>query len=173
MKKTVAGMKIEISDDKRTIRISEENGAWWHSFPASKASNLIKAIEEVSAGASSHAQEAKSLFQYWLSRMRKGPTCKFTQERRRAVIARLRDGYTPDQIRAAIDGCSLSPWNMGQNDSGKLFNDLELICRNGSKLESFIAQCNRPRTVRSVTVQEQINDRSWAAPECHQKGALD
>ena len=173
MKKTALGMKVELSDDKRTIRISDENGGWWHHFQASKASQLIKAIEEVSAGASSHAQEAKSLFQYWLSRMHKGPTCKFTPERRRAVTARLRDGYTPEQIRTAIDGCASSAWNMGQNDSGKLFNDLELICRSGSKLEGFIAQCNRPRTVKSVTVQEQINDRSWAAPEYHQKGALD
>lgn len=74
------------------------------------------------------------LFDYW--REQTGHTAaKPTRDRLAKVRARLAEDYTPEQIRAAIDGAAAQPFI---NNDGKVFDDLELICRTGSKLESFI-----------------------------------
>lgn len=78
----------------------------------------------------------RDLFAYWQDRCRH-PNAKMTRERTAKVGARLREGYTPEQIRDAIDGAQRGAF---VNDDGKRFDDLELICRSGSKLESFIAR---------------------------------
>lgn len=76
------------------------------------------------------------LFAYWQTRFNK-PRAKFGSDRRRLVRARLREGYTPDDIRRAIDGCKASGFHNGENEGGGEYNDLTLICRNSSKLERF------------------------------------
>jgi hypothetical protein len=43
-----------------------------------------------------------------------------------------------DTCKAAIVGCSLSPWHSGQNPSNKKYNDLSLIFRNAEKVEYFL-----------------------------------
>lgn len=88
--------------------------------------------------ADSTAGLVEAIFSYWQERL-DHPNTKLTPERRRRVEARLRDKYTVEQIKQGIDGCASSPFNRGENDRGRPFDDLELICRNGSKLESFIA----------------------------------
>jgi uncharacterized protein YdaU (DUF1376 family) len=79
------------------------------------------------------------IFKYWCETMRKNPaTAKLTPKREKAIKARLKEGYTTDQIKTAIHNCSLDPFSMGQNNRQKPFNDIELICRTGEKLESFL-----------------------------------
>lgn len=79
------------------------------------------------------------IYNHWLETMHKPPaSTKLTPKRKKAVTARLKDGYTVDQIKQAIDGCARDPFHMGDNTSSKRYNDLELICRSGEKLESFL-----------------------------------
>lgn len=78
----------------------------------------------------------RELFTYWQQQCNH-PTAKLSPERRRKLEARLKDGYSMIQIRAAIDGAARSPFI---NDAGKRFDDIELVCRTGSKLEDFIAR---------------------------------
>jgi hypothetical protein len=68
-------------------------------------------------------------------------TAKFSADRRAKLRARRREGYTDEQIRQAIDGAARAAH---VNDAGRRFDDLELICRTGSKLESFIARASGP-----------------------------
>lgn len=79
------------------------------------------------------AAAVRNLFAYWQERCGH-EQAKFTRDRRSKVEARMREGYTVDEIRQAIDGASAAPFI---NPEGKKFDDLELICRNGSKLEDF------------------------------------
>lgn len=81
---------------------------------------------------------ARELFGYWQERCGH-QKAKATPERLRAIRARLRDGYTPDQIRRAVDGAAVGAY---VDDRGKRHDDLTLICRNGSKLEDFIARAS-------------------------------
>lgn len=76
---------------------------------------------------------AMELFRYW-QRECGHTTAKPTSERLTKLMARLRDGYSAAEIRKAIDGAKHGAY---END-GKRYDDLELICRNGSKLEDFI-----------------------------------
>lgn len=72
------------------------------------------------------------------------------------IVGRLRDGYTVEQLRAAIVGCSKSPFHNGQNTDGKVYDDLELIMRPG-KIDKFIAEANRarPASAPPVPAEEQ------------------
>lgn len=75
------------------------------------------------------------LFTYWQRACAHG-AAKLTPERARALMARLKDGYTEAEIRKAIDGAAAAAYV--NEESGQRYDDLTLICRNGSKLESFM-----------------------------------
>lgn len=74
----------------------------------------------------------QALFAYW-KRTSGHETARLTPERVRVLRARLRQGYKPQDIQLAIDGCVASDFHA---EGG--YDDLTLICRNGSKLEQFI-----------------------------------
>jgi hypothetical protein len=78
------------------------------------------------------------LFAFWKETMFKSGATKLDSKRSTAIKNRLQDGYTIDQIKKAIINCSLTPHNMGKNNQGQKYNDIELICRNVSNLERFI-----------------------------------
>lgn len=89
---------------------------------------------------SSQSADMISIFEYWVKVMSKDASRTiFNEKRKRAVKSRLGEGYTLEDICTAIDGCSRTPHNMGDNKDGKVWDDLELICRNGSNVERFIA----------------------------------
>lgn len=99
------------------------------------------------------------IFSYWCEAMNKSPsTSKLTPKRDKAVKARLKEGYTVEQIKLAIDGCANDKFSMGQNDRGKPFNDLELICRDGVKLESFWHIEKSPVSGLSKAAQQTYNN---------------
>lgn len=86
-----------------------------------------------------HKAAARRIFEYW-ARRTGHDRARFTPERARKVLARLRDGYSERDILRAIDGCASSPWHNGSADhsDGTRYDDLELICRTGAKLERFM-----------------------------------
>jgi hypothetical protein len=98
-----------------------------------------KKKEEIPLGAKSAplTVEVSQVFEHWKSTLQH-TRAKLTPERSKAIRARLRDGYSVEEIKDAIDGCANSPFHQGKNDQHKVHNDLTLICRNGSKLENFI-----------------------------------
>ena len=104
---------------------------------------------------------ARRLFAYWQEQCGRS-TAKFTLDRRRKVEARLREGYTEQQIRQAIDGAARAAF---VNDAGKRFDDLELICRSGSKVEDFISRAglagSGPRS--SMDIALDLRNRGGAA----------
>jgi len=101
------------------------------------------------------------IFRYWCDVMKKNiSSTKLTAKRDKAIKNRLKDGYTFDQIKAAIDGCRNDPFSMGQNDRQKPFNDIELICRTGEKLESFLDEKVKQKSIGRDGVD--LDDRTWA-----------
>ena len=93
-------------------------------------------VQEPASGEQARAVEV--VFGWWQQRCEQ-PKAKLTPGRRRVVLARLREGYTVEQVKQAISACSASPWHMGVNDRKVVYNDLTLICRSGEKLEAFLA----------------------------------
>lgn len=81
---------------------------------------------------------AVDLFGYW-QRTSGHHRAKMTEERIRAIRSRLRDGYSPADIRKAIEGAKESPFHQGENERGQRYDDITLICRNGTTLERFMS----------------------------------
>jgi hypothetical protein len=77
------------------------------------------------------------VFGHWVEVTGRNGRTKLTTMRRKAVAARLKEGYTVDDLRQAIDGCARSPFHQGQNDRQTKYDDLVLICRDGERVEQF------------------------------------
>lgn len=77
------------------------------------------------------------VFSYWQVK-RNHPQAKLDAKRLKAIKGRLADGYTVGELCEAIDGCCLSPHHMGQNDTRTIYDDIELICRDGPRVDKFI-----------------------------------
>lgn len=102
---------------------------------------------------SSGDDRVTEIFDYWIKIMEKSEgSTKLTPKRKKAITARLKDGYSIAQIKSSIDGCKADPFSMGANDRQKPFNDIELICRTGEKLESFfkVVTIPTPRPYQDV-----------------------
>jgi hypothetical protein len=88
-------------------------------------------------------QNVFEVFDYWINTMQKPVNqTQLTPKRKKVITDRLKNGYSVDAIKAAIYNCSNDAFSMGDNDRCKPFNDIELICRTGEKLESFIERSN-------------------------------
>jgi phage replication O-like protein O len=94
----------------------------------------------------------QEVFVYWQEKMNH-PQAKLTKDRQAKIGAMLREGYTVDQIKAAIDGCKASPHHMGENKTSTIYDSLKLICRSCDDLERFIAIGKRAK--------EKANERQY------------
>lgn len=113
------------------------------------------------------------LFAYWQARC-DHKAAKLTPERARAIMSRLRDGYSEGELRKAIDGAAVAAYV--NEDNGHRFDDLTLICRNGSKLESFINRGVKAtgdvvvEVTDSSPVDEQISNLRRQMADLHKDG---
>jgi uncharacterized protein YdaU (DUF1376 family) len=89
---------------------------------------------EVERVRTAHVQ---AVFSHWCRVLDHG-TAKLSPKRSRLIRARLKEGYTVEQLSAAIDGCRASPFHMGQNETGTRYDDLALICRDAEHVEQFV-----------------------------------
>ena len=101
------------------------------------------------------------LFDYWRNTCNH-PQSRPTRDRLAKIQARLREGYTPTQIRTAIDGAKRHPF---VNDAGKVYDEIDLICRNGAKVEDFIERARRPLVASNGNVHEirprTVSEQRW------------
>jgi len=62
-------------------------------------------------------------------------------DKERALIrARLKDGFSVEDLQAAIDGCHNSPFHGGENTDGRKYQSLALIMRDASHVTQFMEQ---------------------------------
>jgi hypothetical protein len=97
-----------------------------------------------------HAKEIKAVFAHYRKyhpRAHPKPTSKSKEWVK--IKARLIEGYKVEDLCLAIDGCHQSPFHQGENDRGKHYDSLELIVRDGSKVNNFIEITERPDPVIS------------------------
>lgn len=82
------------------------------------------------------------------------------------IAARLAEGFSVDDLRAAIDGCHRSPFHCGQNDQQATHQSLELIVRDGSHVNKFInvplkaPAVLSPKTQRSLKAAQQFMEET-------------
>jgi hypothetical protein len=90
------------------------------------------------------------IYTFWKATMDL-PRAKLTPERAKKIRERLKQGYSVEDIEKAIMGCHDSPFHRGDNERKTVYDDLTLICRNGSFLEKF------QKLRRSLTAEEKAN----------------
>lgn len=87
------------------------------------------------------SQDVQDVFSHW-QRVMNHPQARLDEKRAKAIGRRLADGYTVADLRQAVDGCRLTPHNMGQNEQRTVYDDIELICRDGPHVDRFIKAAN-------------------------------
>lgn len=108
--------------------------------------------------------DVEVVFEAWKTTMGH-PKAQLDAKRERAVKARLKDGYSVDDLKQAIKGCSLTPHNMGQNERGERYDGLELICRDTEHVDRFMANATSPPFPKARPVNpDLIVGRSTAPP---------
>lgn len=81
--------------------------------------------------------EVLEVFQHWTTTMGH-PKAKLDDKRKRAIRNALKLGYSAENLKAAIDGCKLSPFHQGQNDRSEVYDELTLVLRDAGHIDKFI-----------------------------------
>jgi len=146
----------------KTLPDGSKNATAYKEEPANEpAKRTSKEEKDMSNGHSTTPSGfVLEVFTYW-QRVLNHPQAKLTVERRKKIEARLKEKYSIEQIKSAIDGCRASPFHMGQgsDSDGTVYDDIELICRSGSKLEMFIAKVNNNGTQTNKTVPARTTEQ--------------
>lgn len=67
---------------------------------------------------------------------------------------RLAEGWTADELVAAVKGYGISRWHFGENDRGRRFVDLELWIRDAKHVEAGMGMASRAAGVTGVTMSQ-------------------
>lgn len=107
---------------------------------------------------SAEATPVLEVFDYWKLVM-DHPRTVLDKAKLKAIKGRLADGYTVGDLCKAIDGCKYDPFSQGANDRQTVYDNIGLICRDGPKVDHFIAIAERgPPTGRPANVQQTIDN---------------
>lgn len=98
---------------------------------------------------SARRESVVQVFEFWKTIFGKNAATKLNAVRERKIKQRLDDGYTVEQIKTAIVNCSKSEFHVQGGHT-----DIELICRDGIKLDRFIEM---------TIAQQQTQTDPWAA----------
>lgn len=80
---------------------------------------------------------ARQVFAHWQITL-KHPKAVFTAEREK-IINKWLKSYSVEELKLAVEGCTKSPFHMGDNDRHQRYDDLEVILKNSKNIEKFIA----------------------------------
>ena len=87
-------------------------------------------------------EQMNEVFVYWQNAM--GHLNAKLDSKRCQKILKALETYDLAQLKQAIDGCSKTPYNMGDNDRNQRYDDIELILRDAPHTERFIKNALTP-----------------------------
>lgn len=82
----------------------------------------------------SERKPIREVFEHWVASHGKRIGTKLDQKRKAKIRARLREGFTVEQLKQAIDGCKLSEFHMANPN----YSSLETILRDAGTTESHV-----------------------------------
>lgn len=85
----------------------------------------------------------EEIFNYWKEKTGK-KKAQLGGALKSKILGRIKDGYSVEDIKQAIDGNSGSAWHQGQNDKNIKYNGLDLICRDSTKIDYFMGMAQKP-----------------------------
>lgn len=128
--------------------------------PEKQPTNIPPAPNGASSPKGDHSEGVLRIFDHW--RQKLSPKAKLSPKRKRLILARLGDGYSPEDLCRAIDGCAVSPFHNGENPTGTKYHELTLILRDAEHVDAFMEKAPvivapRPKTsweVLGITEEE-------------------
>lgn len=135
--------QLEFQQRKRAEQAKENNGNITAHNGNSTLSSSLSSQDNLDTRRKKEKKEVEEIFAFWQERLGHGRTI-LTRERSRYISNRLAEGYTVDDMKQAIEGCKVSPFHNGKNDSGAIYHGIDLIFRSGSKVEQFISYAPPP-----------------------------
>ncbi|MBF6731338.1 DUF1376 domain-containing protein [Acinetobacter baumannii] len=144
-----SALKGEVREHKgNNINICPPNG---EPVPAEKPKENFK-------------NEIQEVFEFWKVTFNKNNRTVLDNQRKSKIQARLKEGYTVEDIKTAIVGCSKSQFHIEGNHT-----DLTLICRDATKLDHFLAMsnpaqviaCPQIEDVQTIPAQYKVIEGDW------------
>lgn len=77
------------------------------------------------------------IFKHWQEVMNH-PRSVLSDKAEKLIKARMKEGFTLENIIDAINGCAKSPHNMGENERNTRYDGLDLILRDGENTNRFM-----------------------------------
>jgi len=98
------------------------------------------AVPSPSSSSSSSIKDMSSdVFNHWKTVLNH-PKAILDAKVHKLIADRVAEGFSPEDLKSAIDGCKASAWHMGENDRRKKFDGLGLIFRDAEHVEKFISE---------------------------------
>lgn len=105
------------------------------------------------------------VFDFWREQLSNARS-RLDDKRRKAILARFRDGYTVEDLQLAVMGCKASEFHNGANDRGRRYVSIELICRDADHVDSFIEIAEKAAGVEMARIARgQAKPEAPAEPE--------
>ena len=105
--------------------------------PVSVSVSVSESVSVANDLGESEGDPVEAVHRHWVGVFGR-PRTKLTPERRRKVQARLRDGYTPDDLCKAVDGCAKSQFHV---DGG--YTTLGTILKSAETVDQHIERARR------------------------------
>lgn len=102
--------------------------------------------EEIHVAQSARRDQVASVFNHWRQVM-KHPRSAMDAKRRKLIESRMKEGYSEEDLKSAIDGCSRSSFHMGGNDRQQRYDGLDLILRDASHVDNFLSLERNPPVI--------------------------
>jgi len=96
-----------------------------------------KKLKTSTVKSASDSTEVVEVFDFWRYTMNHAQA-KLDSKRRKAIATALKMGYSVDEVKTAIVGCSLSQWHMGVNDRSTRYDGLHIILKDADQIDKFI-----------------------------------
>jgi len=93
------------------------------------------------------------IFEHW-KKIMSHKNAVFDDKRKKIITAALKFGYSQEQLKEAITGCSFTPHNMGSNEHGSRYDGVHLIFRDSGQIERFIHNCKNPPSGKKQQSQQ-------------------
>jgi len=97
-------------------------------------------------------KKESEVFSHWKN-VFNHPKAKFDKNRCRIITAALKTYSTGDLLQA-VDGCSKTPHNIGNSDSGQVYDGIHIIFKDSENIERFMRNAaNPPRQPQAGKIQ--------------------
>lgn len=137
--------------------VDESSSTEWKGMESKGMEKQIRKVETLPAcvSESNLLASTKELFKYWQTVMNH-PRAVFDAKRQRKVEQSFKLGYSLEDLKKAIDGCSITPYNMGKNGSGQVYDDISLIFRDADHIERFMNNANSNDTEHGTNSMDDL-----------------